>query len=256
MTTRFKTYTQIQANPSLAILKHLEGVDSLADKYARKAVAETLAQITNDFKNRLDELISQLENAIPDISKQIAEELKKYTLAHPELFKGQKGDSIKGEPGNSYILTENDKKEISSKIKIPIVEKIIEKTEVIKEQPIIKEVAISEDAEKIANKLNALKETIEIDVIKGLKEKFKNLNRNARKGGGMGNVCHQSFSVGVATTTFTTTYGVAAAGKAIWAYYQGQLIVNGTHYTGSGPTYTLTFVPQASTMIDVIYVRG
>ena len=38
-----------------------------------------------------------------------------------------------GEKGDTYILTKQDKKEIASQIDVPIVEKVIEKTEVIKE---------------------------------------------------------------------------------------------------------------------------
>jgi hypothetical protein len=55
--------------------------------------------------------------------------------------------------GKDYILTEKDKKTIASNIKVPVIEKIIEKTEVIKEQPIVKEVAKYELAEDIAKKL-------------------------------------------------------------------------------------------------------
>lgn len=42
-------------------------------------------------------------------------------------------EPIKGDDGDDYILTEQDKIEIASNITVPVVEKIIEKTEVIKE---------------------------------------------------------------------------------------------------------------------------
>ncbi len=46
--------------------------------------------------------------------------------------------------GTDYILTEQDKADIAASIKVPVVEKVIEKTSVIHEQPveIVKEVAV------------------------------------------------------------------------------------------------------------------
>jgi hypothetical protein len=62
--------------------------------------------------------------------------------------------------GKDYVLTDKDKKDIASTIKVPVVEKVIEKTEVVKEQPIItneiKEVAKYETPDQIAAKLNTL----------------------------------------------------------------------------------------------------
>jgi hypothetical protein len=49
-------------------------------------------------------------------------------------------------------LTEKDKKEITNNIKVPVVEKIIEKTETIE----TKEVAKYETAQQIKEKLEAL----------------------------------------------------------------------------------------------------
>ena len=112
-----------------------------------------------------------------------------------------------------------------------------------------------------------------IDEIKSLKNTDENIlkrltalegqpyeprsRRRLGGGGGMGNPNHQSFSVGPSTTTFTTTYPIAAGGAAIWAYYNGQLIVRGTHYTvgSDNRTGTLLFTPQDSTTIDVIYIQ-
>lgn len=85
--------------------------------------------------------------------------------------------------GNDYILTEKDKNEIAQKVKAPTVEKVIEKTEVIKEQPIvtneIREVAITETPEQIAEKLQTLKESwLEVKSIKGLDKVLGELGNN------------------------------------------------------------------------------
>ena len=91
-------------------------------------------------------------------------------------------EPIKGEDGQDYILTEEDKKEIAQSIEVPIVEKIIEKTEVIRETPItidktktvVKEVAKYETAKELAKKLNTLTKEIDFKVIKNFPDFSKN----------------------------------------------------------------------------------
>lgn len=72
----------------------------------------------------------------------------------PRGPKGDKGD--KGDDGKDYTLTNTDKKEIASMVKVPVVEKV---TEIIKE-PIytenIIEKALYESAEDIVSKINEL----------------------------------------------------------------------------------------------------
>lgn len=118
--------------------------------------------------------------------------------------------------------------------------------------------------EQIAHKLNTLEGAIDQKVIKGLSLTLRNLfnglkekNRSrSQGGGGIGNPQHETKNVSSATTTVTLSYGVAAGGRMIWAYYQGQNLVYGTHYTISGKTMTLLFTPQDSTFIDITYIRA
>lgn len=113
--------------------------------------------------------------------------------------KGDKGDSptkdelvsiitplipepIKGDSGEDYVLTEKDKKEIAKSVKVPVVEKIIEKTEVIRETPvtidktktIVKEVAKYETADEIIEKLNTLSKALDWKTIKNFPDFSKN----------------------------------------------------------------------------------
>lgn len=74
-------------------------------------------------------------------------------------------------------------------------------------------------------------------------------------GGGMGNVQHETKAVSSATTSVNTTYNIGGGGYALWAYYQGQLIMRGVHYTVSGKTISLLFTPDDNTNIDIIYIR-
>lgn len=89
--------------------------------------------------------------------------------------------NIKGEDGTDYVLTPQDKEEIASMIEVPIVEKIIEKTEVIKEQPItritneIKEVAVGDTPEVLVEKLNTIKSKLDASVLANLPEVDKDL---------------------------------------------------------------------------------
>ncbi len=171
----------------------------------------------------------------------------------------------KGDPGKDYVLTVADKSEIAAKIKVPVVKKVVvEKTEVVREQPIvtneIKEVAKYETPDQLVKKLNTLEEKIEQKTIKGLTEELRVLNRNLRenrqvKGGGMGQWVHQSFSVSSSTTAITLSNNIAANGFALLAFYQGQNIFRGTHYTQLGKVLTLLFTPVDNTTIDITFVR-
>lgn len=167
--------------------------------------------------------------------------------------------------GTNYILTKSDKEEIALKVKVPVVKKVVEKVEVIREQPIvtqeIKEVAKTDKPEILAEKLNTLEEKIEQKAIKGLVEELKVLNQNIRqakqvKGGGMGNIIFKTFSVGSSTTTLTLDASPASGGNALILIYQGQMLENGTHFTISGTIITLTITPVDSTTMFAWMIRS
>lgn len=114
--------------------------------------------------------------SIDDKIELLTEELKKKDYITTEL-KGEQGErGTPGEGGKDYVLTSEDKREIAGAIKVPIVEKVIEKTETIIEQPIItneiKEVAIAETPLQIKDKLETLKKDERLDkkAIKGLED--------------------------------------------------------------------------------------
>lgn len=104
-------------------------------------------------------------------------------------------------------------------------------------------------------KLEDILEEIKPELTRIREEVKKVASQKAQGGGGMGNLQHESKPVSSATTSVNTTYTVAGGGYAIWAYYQGQLIMRGVHYTVSGKTINLLFTPEDNTTIDVIYHR-
>lgn len=143
-----------------------------------------------DRAGNTDKIIKKLDEIKPgEMTMKFDAEPNELAAALFSVLKGPKGDKgesgdkgdkpIAGEDysipenGKDYVLTETDKKEIAKKIKVPVVEKIIEKTQVIKEQPIvtneIKEVAVTDTAEEIVEKLQNLKKAwLEVSMIKGL----------------------------------------------------------------------------------------
>lgn len=156
-----------------------------------------LAQLTENIltNDKLDELIAKESPEIPEYPTEIAvnnlPEVQKVEVVNSGgdfanlLFK-----SLKGEKGESYLLTTEDKEEIAKQVVVPVVEKVVEKFETIKEIPIvtneIKEVAIHETAEEIVDKINTLEEEIKqsaVEGLEGLVKKVDNISNSPRGGG-------------------------------------------------------------------------
>lgn len=132
-------------------LAYAEEFISLDEKIDAKfdSVKESVNSISEELKKKLDEELSY------EVDEESIVESVLSKVVIPEPIPGQPGKD-----GDKYILTEKDKKEIAGTIKVPIVEKIIDRIEVIKEQPIvtneIKEVAIADTAEVTILKINEL----------------------------------------------------------------------------------------------------
>lgn len=153
---------------------------------------EKLAKFTEDNEIatvesfiELEEKIEEVKEAVDEKLSSIQEELKKKLESElvleidREELRGE--DGFDGDDGEDYILTEQDLEDIAKKVKVPVVEKVIEKTEVIRETPIItneiKEVALKDTAEDIRNKLELLDgdERLEFKAIKQSEEILKDI---------------------------------------------------------------------------------
>lgn len=205
-------------------------------------------------------LEKETENAIIIINKEL-ERLKNI-----KVINGKDGKTpIKGK---DYFDGKNaDEDKIINEVikKIPKPEKgkdadeikIIEK---VKSQIPIPKDGSSDKPEDISKKLNTLENVLKISVISGLEERLNKIAWESRgkvsKGGGMGDWVHQSFNTSSSTTIINLSDNIAANGFAILAFYNGQFIVRGTHYTQSGNMLTLTFTPEDNTNIDVAFVKG
>ena len=134
----------------------------------------------DELEEKFDETVAEIKDATPDL-KQIL-----------ETIKGKDGED--GEDGKDYVLTEQDKKDIAGSITVPVVTKVIEKTEVIREKPMVTnnivEVLKYEDAYQIADKLNETEGIIDHKVIKGFHDALdikmsEGISKGISRSGGM-----------------------------------------------------------------------
>lgn len=112
-------------------------------------------------------------------------------------------ESIQGDKGEDYNLTDTDKQEIADMITVPVIEKIIEKTEVIKE--VSKELS----ADELLNKIESLEETLSYDKLKGkpdIDDIYKNItkiHKQASKTVSVGDIDDYDFTTACVATGVT-----------------------------------------------------
>ncbi len=147
-----------------------------------------ILQVVDDLEKKVDKEVKDIKESIPYI-KDGYTPIKDVDYFDGETPSNEKlSELIKPlipviKDGNDYVLTDEDKMEIALGINVPIVEKVIEKVEVIRETPIvtnqitneIKEVAITDEPLVIAGKLNTLKEAVDDSVIKGFPDLKKRI---------------------------------------------------------------------------------
>ncbi len=151
------------------------------------------------LEDKLDTVVAEIKEQTESAVTKLADPLRGVNMVK---IKGPKGDKPTSEEllslikplipevpipkdGNDYVLTDSDKEEIASMalmdLEVPVVEKIIEKTETIKELPqiteIIKEVALAEKPEILRDKLESLKndERLDISAIRGFEKTTERL---------------------------------------------------------------------------------
>lgn len=125
---------------------------------------ERLARIADGGEIALAEEINALDDKIDSVDSKLAETSAVLDSKINDALKIAEDTSKqigpKGDKGDSYSLTQQDKKEIARSIPVPIVEKVIERTEVIREVPLVNEARIAESASKQA--LEAIKPFIPV----------------------------------------------------------------------------------------------
>lgn len=231
---------------------------------ARKASSDELQAIRDKYNTILSEILQDFQEETNDLRSFISEfeakqsqlydsRIESLTAREQELVNSiqEKIDQVKNLKGDKGDTPTPE--ELTALIKTLLPEEEDDE---------------EEDGTEIATKLNETTETVEISVIKGLMKALEDLKREIKSvaqikkqgggGGGMGNIQHETNAISSATTTVTTQYSISQNGYGIiGAYYQGQLLFRGTHYTvgGDRKTLTLTFTPDDNTNIDIVYVR-
>lgn len=158
-------------------------------------MVEKILQLKDEFDSQTEELKSAQEN-IQNLQGNIESTQKEIqnTIEYIRTLQS------KVKNGENYVLTEADKKEIADTITVPVVHKITERTETIKEQPIvteitkvtneIKEVAVTDTPDQIVEKVNTSSYQIKKERIEGLIDLMMHVAANAVA------------SVGITTTNF------------------------------------------------------
>lgn len=220
-----------------------------------EAADEKLEQAQNALKNDLDRHMEQV----------LDEKLFKEQFQALQANLETKVESIEltpGPKGENYILTPKDKKEIASKIKVPVVEKIVEKTEVIREQPIvtneIKEVAVTDTPEVIRDKIMEVK--LPISVIDGLESKLVELKQNSARKMSLGGFNKNSMDFHIiddetpsgtvnGTNQIFTLANVPVPTNSLKVFVNGQRLRITEDYTLSGGTITFNTAPPTTSVI-------
>lgn len=157
-----------------------------------------------EVARQLFELEDRLESTLEGVRDEIG--LIRTTLA-PSLkdvldqIKGRDGETPTDErlvslikplipvvkDGKDYVLTDKDRRAIANAIKVPVVEKVVERTEVVRELPtvtevtkeVVREVAVSDTAAQVRDKLESLEgeDRIDAKAVKNLPQATKEVIR-------------------------------------------------------------------------------
>lgn len=154
-----------KADQPIEVFKRLETLDEQSQNTAQNIVE--LDQKLDTELTIVSESLTTLDTKKAD-KDEVARQIEEI-----ELEPGPPGND-----GKDYILTETDKQEIAEKIKVPTVEKVVEKTEVIREVPVVTEVAVADPPFIIRDKLESLEGDNRLDAsaIKNLPEVTKVVN--------------------------------------------------------------------------------
>lgn len=158
----------------------------------------------------------------------------------------------------SYVLTEYDKNSIAKKIDVPVVDRIIEKREIVRERPIVteivKEVAVADTPDQIAEKINTLREKVEMTAIKGLNQTLKNIKKSGSKlfvrGGGGASV--KVYDISSLLDGVTKTFTIPSNSRVLVVHFSSFPFSSSrlnTDYTSTTTSITFTSEIDATTTL-------
>jgi hypothetical protein len=105
-----------------------------------------------------------------------------------------------GIDGKDYVLTSKDKREIASSIEVPIIEKVIERTEVIKEVPVREKLDVSMIKDAVSKKDLELRDKKVLDGMARVDGRIKLIDQRwGAHGGGLSKVTTDTTLTGLGT---------------------------------------------------------
>jgi hypothetical protein len=177
---------------------------------------------------------------------QEAQMFLKYVIdtVYPVVLK--QATPVKGvhyKDGENYVLTASDKKEIASQIDVPIVEKVIEKTEVIKE--VSRKLTVNDIKDAVSKKELEIEKKSILDGMAKVDGRIKLIDQRWH-GGGLSKVSTDATLTGNGTSS-SPLHAVGSSGT----WYQDE-VPSGTK-NGVNMTFTLAHTP---TSVVLLYLNG
>jgi len=244
----------------------LDPAKRIAEQTARAEISDVKAGISEKVEAVLAKIDTKTEDAFAKIegeAEATVERVSKHLDAITEDFKSNLNGEIAGIKatvenmrGPEGKVGENgrdgkDAQDIDPKSVVPLVLAQI--------QP--------DKPNTMVDKINTATNKIRLSLIEGLMQELSDLRnaimrlktnqKSAGGGGGMGAVINQQFDGNASDTTFALTYDIAGNSTAvIGCRYNGQMLYLGDQFTISGKVLTTTFVPAASTKVEITYIRS
>ena len=234
----------------------------MSNEEKRKKKLTRLAKVIKGGNIGILEYLFEMEEKMEEMHKELTPDLREIL----EKIKGKDGnDGLPGEDGKDYLLTTKDKKEIAKAITVPIVEKVIEKTEVVRELPmVLKEVTQQTvenpvTGEEIVKKVNALdiepELQIDIEHIKGwkdIKDRVDGISRMVSMGGNSARDLFKDYDLSSQLNGVLKTFSIPATWNIISvnlsSFPYGSLRKN-TDFTYTSTSITFTDEIDAATQL-------
>ncbi len=153
-------------------LKQLEDIAKILDR-------ETVTQ--EEFVSMMGVLVDFV-GQIKETNDSVQEEMNSAVTNCLQRFNEIQGRVSTLKDGEDYVLTPQDKREIAGMINVPVVEKLIQHTETIREQPIITQVALKDTPDETVDKVNASNKKIQKDRVEGLEDLERTVRNNPGNG--------------------------------------------------------------------------
>lgn len=236
-----------------------------------EAVLGALLRVA-DTKGAHDQIVAAFETLVKsyghmlqDTKDERAQRDREFAAMRKEVqaqFQSALSQIEDGEDGKDYVLTPADKNEIAGLIKVPVVEK----ETIIKEQPIVKEVALYDTAEDIRNKLELLRpgEKLAMDAVENLLETIKRLELELAKklkgtgtmlvpvGAGGGSKTVTYYDLSTQLNGVLTSFSLPAFFKMIDVKLSSLPVLRkDTDYSIDPSAFTLTFLSPVAAATDL-----